>query len=469
MKHLKITTFLFLALSLGVYKVMAQCSTGCTVAYDHTGTTSGSIGSGTVTLSTGDTMCINATSGNITVDYDAVRFRPGSGLKMCSDPEDTIKWNNPISFFSGGTGTHVGFFNYGNFEYTVGNLGYARVHIHNYGHWNINGDFAQNSTGPPSFSNYAGGSVLVEGTMDINNGPFLNEGDFQVTGDLDFNGNEFTNSSTVTVGGELTINSSSTVSIENGLFIASDLTLNGGNFQAGATGCSAFLITNNTTINSGVNVTSGEVWITDSTDANSVNTNNCPAPDNDCGGILFDEDNDCYTSLPVDLVHFYAVIVEGGVRLNWSTLSEKNNSHFIIERMTQEGGFLPIGLIQGNGTTSEITHYEFTDQSSTLNGTIYYRLRQIDYDGASHYSKVVAINLEDEFRIQATAISDYLLIESIDDQEIRLTLNDISGKVLIDGEYKSNEPIRISHFDAGYYVLTIIHNGSMKSFKLLKF
>lgn len=454
-----------LLLCIYTYKVDAQCSTGCTVAYDHTGTTSGSIGSGTVTLSTGDTMCINATSGNITVDYDAVRFRPGSGLKMCSDPEDTIKWNNPISFFSGGTGTHVEFFNYGNFEYTVGNLGFARVHIHNYGHWNINGDFAQNSTGPPSFSNYAGGSVLIEGTFDVNNGPFLNEGILEATGDLDFNGNDFTNTGSVTVGGELTINSSSNVYINGGVFIATDLLINGGNFDAsGSAGCSAFLITNNTHINSGVSVTGGNVWITDSTNADTINTNNCGS----CG-FTFDQTNDCFTSLPVELIQFNGRLVEGGVQLNWSTLSEKNNSHFIIERSTNLEDFTAIDLVYGSGTTSEITHYQFLDNSPNLNGRVYYRLRQVDFDGTAEYTPIVSVNLKEIYRLEATAISDYLLINSIEDEDLIIRLNDISGKILINGVFQSNEPIRISHLDSGYYVLTVMHGTDQQSFKLLKF
>ncbi len=445
-----------------MYQSYAQCSTGCTIT--HTG--SGSVGSGTITLTTGDTLCITASGGNIEVDYDAVRFRPGSGLKMCSATDsDTVKWNNPISFFSGGSGTHVTFWNYGNFEYTVGTLGYQRVNIHNYGYWNINGDFNQNSTGPPNFYNYAGATVHIEGTVDINNGEFLNEGDFTVDGDLDFNGNDFTNTSNVTVGGHLTINSSSTVSLNGGVFIATDLTLNGGDFDAsGSEGCSAFLITNSTTVQSGVNVTGGEVWITDSTDADTVNVNNCGGPSFDCG-INFNQQNDCYTALPVELIHFTSQLAEGGVLLHWTTLTEINNNHFIIERSTDLEIFHPIGVVGGNGTTSEVTNYQFLDQSSGLSGTVYYRLRQVDFDGTSSYSKITMVNV-DQFIVELYPTfveKEFTLFWTNADRNLaRMEIVGVTGTVFHDQIIESEQNIDVSNLATGtYYVRLLLNNQVM--------
>jgi hypothetical protein len=44
--------------------------------------------------------------------------------------------------------------------------------------------------------------------------------------------------------------------------------------------------------------------------------------------------------------------------------------------------------VQGNGTTTDVTDYEYTDNISSP-GKYYYRLKQIDFDGTFTYSNIV--------------------------------------------------------------------------------
>lgn len=93
------------------------------------------------------------------------------------------------------------------------------------------------------------------------------------------------------------------------------------------------------------------------------------------------------TPLPVKLVYFKASASASSTTLNWKTSSELNNDYFSIERSEDGRSFYEIGTVDGNGTTTEERLYSFTDHAPIAQ-VEYYRLKQIDFDGAFEYSKV---------------------------------------------------------------------------------
>jgi hypothetical protein len=96
-----------------------------------------------------------------------------------------------------------------------------------------------------------------------------------------------------------------------------------------------------------------------------------------------------YLSVPVELSAFTASIINGAVRLNWTTATELNNKLFAVERSNDKTHFTQIGVVQGKGTSTTITQYSFTDKDAPA-GVRYYRLKQIDFDGSFSYSQVVS-------------------------------------------------------------------------------
>ncbi len=93
---------------------------------------------------------------------------------------------------------------------------------------------------------------------------------------------------------------------------------------------------------------------------------------------------DC-TVLPVALIAFNANAVDGGVDLDWTTATEHDNDYFVIERSVDGEIFVPIGSLDGAGTTQQETVYKFHD-GDPAHGLNYYRLKQVDMDGQSEYS-----------------------------------------------------------------------------------
>ncbi|MFC2103243.1 C25 family cysteine peptidase [Bacteroidota bacterium] len=105
--------------------------------------------------------------------------------------------------------------------------------------------------------------------------------------------------------------------------------------------------------------------------------------------------------IPVELTSFNAEVDEKGILLKWETATEQNNSGFEIEKSSDSKSFIKIGNIDGKGTTAEAQDYSFRDTEVKGEGKLYYRLKQVDYDGTSTYSEIIEI----EFSILPTKFS----------------------------------------------------------------
>ncbi len=101
-----------------------------------------------------------------------------------------------------------------------------------------------------------------------------------------------------------------------------------------------------------------------------------------------------YGAVPVELTSFSASLNQDKVILYWSTSTEINNRGFYIERKSA-GSWSEIGFVPGSGTISEPRSYSFADDRSDIpeGAKIYYRLKQVDYDGHFEYSNQVEAEL----------------------------------------------------------------------------
>ena len=101
---------------------------------------------------------------------------------------------------------------------------------------------------------------------------------------------------------------------------------------------------------------------------------------------------------PVELKTFNAITKNNSVVLDWTTATEINNLGFEVQRLNDSNieklkGWVNIGFVNGNGTTTLENQYTFTD-NQIVDGKYLYRLKQIDFDGSFNYSNVVDIIVE---------------------------------------------------------------------------
>lgn len=96
------------------------------------------------------------------------------------------------------------------------------------------------------------------------------------------------------------------------------------------------------------------------------------------------------STLPVSLISWSAKRVdEASAELSWTTAAEKNNAYFRIERSTDAKSFEQVGIVNGRGTTQQRVAYRFVDKPGAA--TVYYRLRQVDFDGAQTSYAILSV------------------------------------------------------------------------------
>jgi len=96
--------------------------------------------------------------------------------------------------------------------------------------------------------------------------------------------------------------------------------------------------------------------------------------------------------VPVELAALSATVAGNDVNLLWTTASELNNNGFEIERKSGEGSWSKVAFVKGNGTTTKISEYAFTDKG-VKTGKYQYRLKQIDFDGSFSYSYAIEVEV----------------------------------------------------------------------------
>jgi hypothetical protein len=99
-----------------------------------------------------------------------------------------------------------------------------------------------------------------------------------------------------------------------------------------------------------------------------------------------------YFPTPVELESFSAGIINNKVNLEWTTATEKNNRGFEIEKKFGNDNFKTIGFVQGQGTKTTPTTYNFVDENN-FKGVAVYRLKQFDFDGKYTFSNEVTIDV----------------------------------------------------------------------------
>ena len=98
------------------------------------------------------------------------------------------------------------------------------------------------------------------------------------------------------------------------------------------------------------------------------------------------------TPMPVELTSFSADVINDKIMISWETATEINNAGFSVERSIDNKKFSEVAYVKGKGTSTEKSVYRFVDKSA-LSGKYYYRLKQVDFDGTSQYSKSVEVDM----------------------------------------------------------------------------
>lgn len=97
-------------------------------------------------------------------------------------------------------------------------------------------------------------------------------------------------------------------------------------------------------------------------------------------------------ALPVEFINMIGYTDGAHNYIEWSTSSEYNSSHFIIERSIDGIDYEYVATVLASGNTTLQSNYRVIDVTPYI-GTSYYKLLQYDYDGAFEILKVISIDI----------------------------------------------------------------------------
>jgi len=158
-----------------------------------------------------------------------------------------------------------------------------------------------------------------------------------------------------------------------------------------------------------------------------------------------EEGEQCSTAiLPVELSSFKGNNIEAGIALEWITDSELNNEGFEVEFSLDARSFETIGFVTGNGTTNEIQNYAYTHKTNRP-GSLYYRLKQVDFDGAFEYSDVIEVMREKtnngNIVIFPNPAKEIFTINVSNPERLNssVKVTDLLGKVIFEASFQAGE------------------------------
>ena len=98
-----------------------------------------------------------------------------------------------------------------------------------------------------------------------------------------------------------------------------------------------------------------------------------------------------FAPLPVELMSFSSVCSDNDVAIKWSTASENNSMHFVVETSTDALNWEVLSVVPAAQFSTSILNYAITHEGAARNKN-YYRLKQVDLDGAVEFFNVIYAN-----------------------------------------------------------------------------
>jgi len=166
--------------------------------------------------------------------------------------------------------------------------------------------------------------------------------------------------------------------------------------------------------------------------------------------------------LPVTLTNFSTRCQDDKIQISWTTASELNASHYILQSSRDGQTWLHLAEIEAAGTTNQTSNYSYNDQN--FGGLTYYRLVQVDNDGKQEIFGPISSNCSinhNLMTVHPNPSSDNFIVVIQTNQHFEnavVELMDLSGRVILSQQTTLNAGSTMLNFDvqsiqSGAYVI----------------
>jgi hypothetical protein len=158
------------------------------------------------------------------------------------------------------------------------------------------------------------------------------------------------------------------------------------------------------------------------------------------------------------------------------TTTEKNFSHFEIQKSSDGINFIKIATMQGKGGNNKETAYTFDDNE--VKAVQYYRLKYVDANGQYTYSNILRVSRDDVTNTKvlfSNRITTMLALRIIDMNANNLSIKiiDNSGRTVKTQNVKINTGenslnINTTAIPSGFYYLMLSADNYKRTFSFVK-
>lgn len=184
--------------------------------------------------------------------------------------------------------------------------------------------------------------------------------------------------------------------------------------------------------------------------------------------------------MPIELLNLEIKTTKDITQLIWITESEVDNELFEVMRSYDGRNFDVIGEVNGAGTSFEANSYEFIDRNAAKRATssnVFYRLRQVDFDGQSTLTEAVSMKLQAgaELMVNNVVAENGVTVyfEAPTNGLVTAQVADIAGKVItrntfavVEGFNMIELPMNVA--GNGIFIMTVTDGVTVQTKKFFK-
>lgn len=174
-------------------------------------------------------------------------------------------------------------------------------------------------------------------------------------------------------------------------------------------------------------------------------------------------------ALPVKLSEWKLLGRDNAVRLQWTTETEENASHFIVQQSADGVNFTTLTRINATGNSQIPVHYAVEDKFPFA-GKNYYRLQMVDIDGRIEYSSILSISVTapvSAARLINNPVSDKMIVLFSAGTKSNWRIINVSGQVVASGVAVGRTEINSGAWRPGHYWLQI-QDGKKEAISFVK-
>ena len=176
--------------------------------------------------------------------------------------------------------------------------------------------------------------------------------------------------------------------------------------------------------------------------------------------------------LPVELISFDVRRKGSSNVVTWATATEKDNAHFVLEHALEDASsFSELTRVAGNATTLTRNDYAF-EHAFAKPGTHYYRLQQVDLDGSTTPSKVIAVevlaNGATDLGLVPNPSLGQVLIQGLE-SNAEVSILDATGREVLRTRTQPGSRLATDQLPQGMYMVRIARaNGVVSTLRLIR-